>query len=105
VIYAQAISIPASSVVEVFTEIGIDPLRCEVIVQFESPSVTGALLFLAQDSTGTNVGPALDTESVGGGGAALPLSTSRFCTDKDPVYLKNAYSSAITVAVALTDHP
>lgn len=104
-IYAQVISIPASSVVEVFTEMGIDPLRCEVIVQFESPVVTGIVLFLAQDAAGTNVGPALDTEAVGSGGAALPLATSRFCTDKDPVYLQNTHSSAINVAVALTDHP
>jgi hypothetical protein len=105
VIYAQPVSIPADSVVEVFTEIGIDPLRCEVIVQFESPEVTGSVLFLAQDIDGTSVGPALDTEASSSGGAALPLSTSRFCTDKDPVYLKNSYGSAITVAVALTDHP
>lgn len=104
-IYARTLSIPANSVVEVFTEVGIEPLRCEVIIQFEAPSVTGPVLFLAEDLAGTNTGPALDTEASSSGGAALPLSTSRLCTDKDPVYLKSTYSSAITVAVALTDHP
>lgn len=103
-IYAATISIPADSVVEVFTELGIDPLRCEVIVQVVS-ALDSPVVYLAQDAAGASVGPALDSQSVGESGAALPAATSRFCTDKDPVYLQNSRGSATSVAVALTDHP
>jgi hypothetical protein len=104
-IYAQTISIPATSVVEVFTEVGIDPLRCEVLTQVPGSRVDSPALYLAQDATGGVIGPAMDSEGTYYSPDALWASTFRFFTDKDPVYLYNASDSALTVAVALTSVP
>lgn len=94
-IYNRQVSVPASSVIEVFDEIGIAPDRCDVAIQV----LGGTAVYLMEDDAGTVPGLKISW-------ATSPSEPYRLISDKDPVYIKNYDSgSAATVCLSLTATP
>lgn len=91
-IYNRQVTVAASSVIEVFDEIGISPERCDVAIQV----LGGTSVYLVEDDAGTIPGPKLSW-------ATSPSEPYRLTTDKDPVYVKNYDTgSSATVCLSLT---
>ena len=88
----RVITIPASSTIEVFTELSLDPLHCAVTLHSDAPS--GGTVQLSEDSGGTVLGPTLPWNFEG--------QSLQFITDKDPVYITNTSGSACTISVLLS---
>jgi hypothetical protein len=94
-IYNRQVTVAASSVIEVFDEIGISPERCDVSIQV----LGGTSVYLVEDGSGTNPGPKLSW-------ATSPSEPYRLVTDKDLVYVKNFDSgNSAVVCLSLTAVP
>lgn len=104
-IYASAITVPASTTVGVFSELGISPGRYQVHLQGQiwgGSGVGWVNFLLAQDSAGTSAGPVIPFTSAPAGGPASPVMYLEFVTDRDEVYVKNPSASDGTLNIALT---
>jgi len=97
-IYAATVTVAGGAVVEVFTALGISPIRCTVSLHSgDTGGITGENV-LSQDSTGTSLSFAIPNAE----GTPVGTNSYSFITDRDPVYVKNTYSGALNLYILLT---
>jgi hypothetical protein len=100
-IYTKTVTLAAGATAEVFTELGVSPMRGEVLFQLEVSS--GYVLWCQlSDAAGANLGPfvpASTAMSIGG----AEVVESRVRTDKDAVYFTN--TGAVTASVLVAFFP
>lgn len=98
-IYTKAVDVPASTTIEIFSELGIDPINARVVLQ---AVVDGSQpgLQLSQDSSGTQLGVFLCGPTVFTG-SGFVIGQMEVPTDKDPVYITNSSGGSVNLYFAV----
>jgi len=94
-IHAVTVSVPAGTVVEVFTALGFDMPRRRTVTLSSDASHKGSLQ-LAQDAEGTSLSIRIPQSWPD------PRPPFQFVTDGDPVYVKNTSPEDLDLLVLLT---